>query len=87
MTKPRALIRVQQWVCCLASTFDRGEHGAGGETVSGDKPSRIMGVGSSQRSFSWQLAEQIPPPRSPFSNKGFSFEQAPDRSMNEPRDC
>ena len=41
--------------------------------VSGDK-SRIMGAGSRQRLFSWQLPEQIPPPRSPFSNKGFSFE-------------
>lgn len=55
--------------------------------VSGDKLSRIMGVDSRQGPFSWQLAEQIPPPRSPFSNKGFSFEQAPDRTTNEPRDC
>ena len=73
MTKAQALIRMQPWVCCPASTFEQGEHGAGGETVSGDK-SRIMGAGSRQRPFSWQLPEQIPPPRSPFSNKGFSFE-------------
>lgn len=55
--------------------------------VPGDKPSRIMGAGSRQRLFSWQLTEQILPPRSPFSNKGFSFEQAPDRDRPEPKDC
>lgn len=54
--------------------------------VLGDKLPHIMGVGSRQRPFSWQLVEQILPPRSPFSNKGFSFEQAPDRAVNEPRD-
>lgn len=85
ITKPQALIRVQLGIYCPAGTFDREGHGAGGETISGDKPSRIMGAGSRQRPSSRQLTGQILPPRSPFSNKGCSFEQAPD--MNEPRDC